>query len=237
MVAVQVSPARAGDAGGNLEGVQSEPGVAANPLRQQLDRCVVDRRLPVQPPHRLVCSPAQDRCDRLRRQLLGAKQRAPAHERRIDFEERVLGRGTHQRDDPVLDPGQQRILLRLGEAMDFIEEQHGSPAVVLEPACRHRQDLAHVLHSRRRRRELLESSVTGRGHEAGQRRLARTGRTPQDHGHGVTRIDNGSERGTRRRQVLLSNHLVEGAGTHPRRQGCGRRTLSGPVRCEEIILR
>ena len=39
-------------------------------------------------------------------------------------------------DQPVLDAGQQGVLLGLGEPVDLVEEQHGLPVVEVALACR-----------------------------------------------------------------------------------------------------
>ena len=54
---------------------------------------------------------------------LEAEHAHPRQERRVDLEVRVLGRGADQRDRAVLDVGQERVLLRLVEAVDLVDEQ------------------------------------------------------------------------------------------------------------------
>jgi hypothetical protein len=64
---------------------------------------------------------------------------------RVEFEERVLGRRADQRHPAGLDPGQQRVLLALGEAVDLVDEQHGAPVADLLPAAALLDDPADVL--------------------------------------------------------------------------------------------
>jgi hypothetical protein len=52
-----------------------------------------------------------------------AEQRGATAQWGVHLEERVLGRGADERDEPVFDAGQQRVLLRLVEAVDLVEEQ------------------------------------------------------------------------------------------------------------------
>ena len=89
-------------------------------------------------------------------------------QRRVDLEVRVLRRRADQRHEPRLDVGQQRVLLRLVEAVDLVEEEDRAPAARAEPLPRPREHLAHVLHRRRDRRQLLE-----RGAGRARRRSAR----------------------------------------------------------------
>ena len=60
----------------------------------------------------------------------------PREQRRVDLEVRVLGRRADQRQQAVLDAGQQRILLRLVEAVDLVEEEDRPPAARAEPFAR-----------------------------------------------------------------------------------------------------
>ena len=44
---------------------------------------------------------------------------------RVHGERGILGGGAHEDDEPLLDEWQQQILLRLVEAMDFVEKEDG----------------------------------------------------------------------------------------------------------------
>ena len=63
------------------------------------------------------------------RERLEPDHRAAREERRVDLEVRVLGRRADERDEPVLDRGQQRVLLRLVEAVDLVDEEDRPQAV------------------------------------------------------------------------------------------------------------
>ena len=56
---------------------------------------------------------------------LQLQDQRPRQQRRDDGERRVLGGGRDQQHDPVLDGGQQRVLLGLGEPVHLVDEQHG----------------------------------------------------------------------------------------------------------------
>ena len=62
-------------------------------------------------------------------QRLEREQQRTREQRRDHRERRVLGRRRDEDDPAVLDSGQQRVLLRLREAVDLVEEQHGSESV------------------------------------------------------------------------------------------------------------
>ena len=63
-------------------------------------------------------------------------QPAARDERADDRVERVLGRGADQRHEPGLDDRQERVLLRLVEAVDLVDEEHGPPALRAQPLAR-----------------------------------------------------------------------------------------------------
>ena len=57
-------------------------------------------------------------------------------ERGVHLEVRVLGRRADQRHEPFLDAGEQRVLLRLVEAVDLVEEEDRPPPARAEPLAR-----------------------------------------------------------------------------------------------------
>src|SRR5690349_149855 len=93
-------------------------------------------------------------------------------ERRVDLEVRVLGRGADQRHEALLDRRQQRVLLRLVEAVDLVEEKDRPAAVRTEAVASGSEHLAHVLDRRRDRRQLLELGARRMRDDPRQRRLA-----------------------------------------------------------------
>ena len=91
--------------------------VAAGPLG--------DQRRPA-PPGTSASSAAAPRCDDrddVLARVAPARRPATRQQRRVDLEVRVLGGRADQRDHALLDRRQQRVLLRLVEAVDLVEEQ------------------------------------------------------------------------------------------------------------------
>ena len=84
-------------------------------------------------------------------------QPAARDERADDRVERVLGRGADQRHEARLDDRQQRVLLRLVEAVDLVDEEDGAPALRAEPLAGAADHGLHVGLARRDRGELLEA--------------------------------------------------------------------------------
>ena len=102
-------------------------------------------------------------------------------QRRVDLEVRVLGGRADQGDEPLLDRRQERVLLRLVEAVDLVEEEdRARPLRRRAGRGRGRSPRARQPPSRHRR-QLLELRARLLGHDARQRRLACSRRAVQDH--------------------------------------------------------
>ena len=108
------------------------------------------------------------------------QQQRARQQRRDHRERRVLGRRRDEHDPAVLDARQQRVLLRLREAVDLVEEEDRRLAVEVALGQRLLHDLAHVAHAGGDRRELDEPPARRAGDRLRERRLARAGRSPQD---------------------------------------------------------
>ena len=81
-----------------------------------------------------------------------AEERRPAEQRRVHLEERVLGGGPDEGDQPALDAREQRVLLRLVEAVHLVEEEDRALAALAEPVAGALEGVADVLHAGARRR-------------------------------------------------------------------------------------
>ena len=119
---------------------------------------------------------------------------AAGEQGRVDLEVRVLGRRPDQRQQPVLDRGQQRVLLRLVEAVDLVEEEDRPLPVAAEPVARPLHDAAHVVDPGRDGRELLEGGAGLDGDDAGERRLPDSGRPVEDERAQAVLLDRAAER-------------------------------------------
>ena len=179
------------------------------------DRPALDRERPLDQRRQVVVT-----------ERVEPEHRRPADERGVDLEERVLRGRPDEGEHALLDRGQQGVLLRLVEPMDLIEEEDGAPPLLRHPGAGPVDDLPHVAHPRRHRRQGDELTVGLRRHHPGQRRLARARRTPEDDRRQAVGLDERPQRRARPDQVRLADDLVEGAGSHPRRQ---RRLLGEPL--------
>jgi hypothetical protein len=160
-----------------LEQVQEAPRVAVGIADQRIDRLVVEReavernllRALEQLTHLVVV-------ERLQHVHLRARQ-----QRRVDLEARILGGRADEGHEPRLDERQQCILLRLVEAVDFVDEQDRVAAGAIQRVLRLLHRLADVLHAAEHRRQRDELAVERERGQARQRRLADARRPPQDH--------------------------------------------------------
>ncbi len=154
---------------------------------------------------------------------------AAREERRVDLEVRVLGRRADQRHEPVLDRRQQRVLLRLVEAVDLVEEEDRPLAVAAQPVAGPRDHAAHVVDPRRDRRQLLEGGARSSRPRSARasscrRRAARRGSSTAARSSSIA--SRSAERSAE--HVRLADELVERARPQPLRE---RRRLGLPLPC------
>ena len=120
----RLTPASAASARRDLEARQRVAGVAFGPVRDVLERVVVDREPVAAEPARLV----GERALHQRPQVFGSKglepeERRAAEQRRGQREVRVLGRRADEHEQPVFDVREERVLLGLVEPVHLVEEQ------------------------------------------------------------------------------------------------------------------
>ena len=161
---------------GELEDLECRACVATCALREKLERLAgrldAERRDPAFDDRRRA---------RPRRATVNSIDGAAREERRVDLEVRVLGRRADQRHEAVLDGVQHRVLLRLVEAVDLVDEEDRPDAVPAQAVSGSRDDGAHVVDTRRHGRELLEHGARALRDDPRDRRLPGPGRTEEDH--------------------------------------------------------
>ena len=126
-------------------------------------------------------------------------------QRRNHLKGGVFGGGADESDDALFHRPEQRVLLRLGEPVDFIDEEDG---LALFFPCLF-DHVAHVLHAGVDGAEHVEGAVCHLGDEQGERGLAHAGRTPQNHGVQIARLDGMAQGGTFTHQVLLTDIFID----------------------------
>ena len=224
----------AGERGGQLQEIERHPGVAVGVPRNRGEGVVVRRELRVAEAAFPVVQRAPQDVDRLVRRERPQDEHLRARQQRgVHLEGRVLGRRADQRDVAGFDARQERILLRLVEAVDLVDEQDGA-------ARRHAArglGLGHhgldVPDAGEHRAERDEVRARRRGDEPGHRRLAGARRAPQDDRLQRVALDGGAQRLAGRQQLLLAHELVERPRAHPLGQRCRRRTMRLVRRLEQ----
>src|SRR5262249_4805847 len=139
-------------------------------------------------------------------------------EGRVDLEVRGLGRRADQRDQALLDHGQECVLLRLVEPVDLVEEQDRTLPLGAQALAGARDHRADVVDGRRHGRELLERGTRRRGDDPRQRRLPGPRRAEEDRGAHPVLGDLHAQRRALREHVLLADELVERARAQPKRE-------------------
>ena len=160
----RVASVLAGQRGRDLEQVRRWRASPSARVDEMLERVGVDRERA----RRRARARSRRRPFRQVAQLVGverleAEQRGAREQRAGEREERVLGGRADEDEQPLLDVGQQRVLLGSAEAVHLVEEQDRALPVLGEAAPGARRDLPDVLHARAHRRERLERLAGGAG--------------------------------------------------------------------------
>ena len=158
----------------------------------------------------------QQATDRFRRKGMQLEDERAAGERRIDEHGRVVRRRADQHDRAVLHIGQQHILLRLVEAVDFVHEQNRAHAAQL--VARALADLANLRDVRDDTGTAHEVALRGFGDHFRERRLAAARRTVEDDVGQAIGLDDAPQELAGAQDMLLPDNLVQRARPHPRRQ-------------------
>ena len=105
---------------------------------------------------------------------------AAREQRPVDLEGRILRRRADEDDAAALDEREKRVLLRLVEAVDFVDEDNrlASEGTVFVRLVHHFLDF---LDAARHRGECDEPGVRRPGDHVRERRLTNTRRAPEDH--------------------------------------------------------
>jgi len=139
-------------------------------------------------------------------------------QRGVDEKEGVMRRGADQPHDAGLDIRQEHILLRLVEAMDFINEQDRGLVFVGEPVGGGGQHAAHIGDVGFNPAQPLELIAGLAGDNLRQRRLAGARRAVEDQRLDAIRLNGAAQQLPRPQDVRLADELAQVAGAHPGRQ-------------------
>ena len=115
---------------------------------------------------------------------------------------------------------QERVLLRLVETVDLVEEQDRASALGPECPAGIVELVSHVLHAGVDRRQRPEPARGVLGEQAGHRRLARPGRSEEHRRAQPVVLDEGPKRRPGAEEVALADDLVEARGAKAGRERC-----------------
>ena len=152
-------------------------------------------------------------------QGLESEDPAPGEERGVDLKGRVFGGGADEGNGPVLNMGQNHVLLRLVKAVDFVHEEDGAPLVHPLPFLGFGHHPAQVGDTGSDRADRLKVGLGNSGDETGQGGLAAARRPPQNQGGQPVGGDGAAQHPVRPEDVVLADELIKVSGTHPLRQG------------------
>ena len=203
--------------GGQLERGERGARVAGRAGGEELERVVVHPRR-VRNAALVAERAAQQREHVLVLERAQLVDPAAREQRRVHLEVGVLGGGADEDHRGVLHRRQQRVLLRLVEAVDLVEEEDRALATRLEAVLGALDHGAYLRAAGVDGRRLLERGARVHGEQASERCLPGAGRPVQDHRVRPALLDRRSQRRASAEQVLLPHELAERGGPHTRRQ-------------------
>ena len=161
---------------------------------------------------------AEQLFDLFRFQRLQDKHFATGEECAVDLKRRVFRRRADENNAALFDEGQEGILLRFVEAVNFIDEQNGFFA---EPPALFRlfHHLLDFFDSAGDGGEVDEIGFGAAGDDPRERGFADARRPPENHGADVVAFDEAAQNPAFSQQVFLPAVFVQRLRPQPRRQG------------------
>ena len=153
--------------------------------------------------------------ERAKREDLRSRQQRGVH-----LERRVLGRRADQDDVAGLDAREERVLLRLVEAVNLVDEDDGSPLQLPARVLGGGHHLLDFLDAGHDGAERHEARLRRLRNQARERGLAGARRSPQDDRLQPIALDGLAQRPARREHILLADELVERRRAHPLGERC-----------------
>ena len=148
---------------------------------------------------------------------LGAREQGA-----VDLERRIFGCRADEGQQSAFDEGQERVLLRLVEAVHLVDEQDRMAPRLRQRRLGARDGIANVLDAGKHRGEGDEIGVERRRHQPRQGGLARARRAPEDHRVQLARRERDRQRLAPSEQMALPNHRFDRRRAQPLGQRRGR---------------
>ena len=207
--------------------------VAVGENRDGLQHVVGNHHAPAAEPARVGQRAAEEPDDLVFRQPLQHEHLAAREKRAVHLERRVLRGRADEDDAALLDEREERVLLRLVEAVDLVDEDDRLPSEDA-PLFRLPHHVLDVLDPARHGRERHEAGVGRQGDDVRERGLSHAGRPPEDHRRDLVVRDHPAEDLPLADQMPLAGHFVKGARPEPLRKR--RRVVIAVLRFEQTWL-
>jgi len=149
----------------------------------------------------------------------------------VEFERGVFGRGADKNQRAVFHIGQEGILLGLVEAVHFVDEQDGPPAVLHRLLLGDLHRLANLLDPGEHGGNRLEMGIGNLGQEPRQGRLAYTGWAPEHHGMQRALLQRLAQRLAAGKQMFLPDVFAEAGCAQTRGKWLGDGFAAEQVHC------
>ena len=136
----------------------------------------------------------------------------------VDFKIGILCSSSYENDRTVLHIREQIILLSFIKTVDLVNEQNCTLPVHSLQFLRLCHHFFHILFARHCGINLLKFSTGSIGNDFRQRRFAGTGRSIENDGADLVRLDGTIQKLVLADNMLLPHDLIQGSGTHSGRQ-------------------
>ena len=146
---------------------------------------------------------------------------APGQQRAVDLEGGIFGRGAHENDRALLDKGEERVLLRLVEAMDFVDKEDRALSI-RAVAIRLLHDGANLSDPARDGGEVDELRARDLRDHVRKGRLPDAGGPPEDHRRDRVLLDHSPQDLPFAEESPLPDDFVERLRSKPRGEGLRR---------------
>jgi hypothetical protein len=222
----------------DLERAERDAGVALGVLDEERPGVGVEREArAAQAALRIGERAIDERAEVVGGQRLEDEDAGARQERGDDLERRVLGGGADEDDRAALDVRQERVLLRLVEAMDLVDEEQDRLAAAAQLVLGLRDHLSQLLHPVQHGGEPDGAHAARLAQQPRQRGLAGARRTPQDERFEPSARQQIAQDPAGAEEMLLADELVDRPRPHALRQrGAGRHGRRGRRLREQLRL-
>ena len=163
-------------------------------------------------------------------------QLTPRQQGADDLERGILGGGPDERDNAFFDSTQQRVLLRLAEPVNLVDEQNGrrgSEKAAVPGPFNH---LAHVFHPAGNGAQRIERRLQHVGDDVSQGGFSHARRPPQDERRNSASLNHLAQHRALSHQVTLPHIFVERARAHSFCQRFTHNPLSSNAQARKASL-